>query len=258
MDVIIFSGQSNMQGQSECLSECNIVKNAYEYRYLTDEAVPLKNPVGESITYEWKRGYDPTPETEPHGWLATHVTGSACYGHTNLVPAFCRTWTELTGRETLAVHVAKGSTVIANWLPGSPGYEIIRQKSRRAIQKVHSDRIVFVWLQGESDALAGTTKEAYKNSLRTLCDALKRDVGIDLFGIIRVGRFANDDRDLEILAAQDEVCREYEDFAMLTDIATTLNTQSEYMHPRIKGHYSAKGLEALGEAAARGLYKQFS
>ena len=122
------------------------------------------------------------------------------------------------------------------------------------IKKVKADRIIFVWLQGESDAIVKSTKEYYKNSLRTLCDALKKDVGIDLFGIIRVGRFTNDERDLEIITAQDEICRESDDFAMLTDIATTLNTQSEHMHPRIKGHYSAKGLETLGEAAAKGLY----
>lgn len=254
MDVIIFSGQSNMQGQSECLSEQEAVKLAYEYKWLQDELVPLKNPVGEDITCEMQAGYAITPQADLRAWLDKHLTGSACYGHTNLVPAFCRTYTELTGRETLAVHVAKGSTVIAAWLPGTPGYEIIRQKACKALQKVKADRIIFVWLQGESDAIVKSTKEYYKNSLRTLCDALKKDVGIDLFGIIRVGRFTNDERDLEIITAQDEICRESDDFAMLTDIATTLNTQSEHMHPRIKGHYSAKGLETLGEAAAKGLY----
>ncbi len=33
-DILIFGGQSNMQGQTEVLSE--IVENAYEYRFLTD------------------------------------------------------------------------------------------------------------------------------------------------------------------------------------------------------------------------------
>ena len=56
MDVIIFSGQSNMQGQSETLSEHDIVKDAYEYKWLTDELVPLQNPVGENITYSMDQG----------------------------------------------------------------------------------------------------------------------------------------------------------------------------------------------------------
>ena len=185
--------------------------------------------------------------------MKSHVAGAACYGHTNLVPEFCRTYTKLTGRKVLAVHAAKGSTTIAQWLPGTPGYAFLSQKARNGVQKVHPERIFFVWLQGESDAVAGVRKQDYKAALRILCDALKADVGISLFGIIRVGRFTGDDRDAEIIAAQDEICRENHDFWMLTDIATVLNTQREAMHPHIKGHYSAKGLELLGREAARNL-----
>ena len=76
-----------------------------------------------------------------------------------------------------------------------------------------------------------------------------------LFGIIRVGRFTNDDRDTEIISAQDEICREDESFEMLTDIATELNQIDEYMNPYVKGHYSAKGLELLGSSAAKALCK---
>ena len=122
-----------------------------------------------------------------------------------------------------------------------------------AIQKVTPERIFFVWLQGESDAISGMTKEDYKAAMHVLCDALKADLGIDLFGIIRVGRFTNDARDLEIIAAQDEMCREDKSFVMLTDIATELNQNPEYMNPRVKGHYSAKGLELLGSMAAETL-----
>ena len=46
-----------MQGQSEALTSTEIVPNSYEYRYLTDEIVPLKNPVGEDITVDKKQGY---------------------------------------------------------------------------------------------------------------------------------------------------------------------------------------------------------
>ena len=251
MDVIIFSGQSNMQGQSECLSENDAVKNAYEYKWLTDELVPLKNPVGENITYSKEEGYAINFENCDENWVARHATGSACYGHTNLVPSFCRTYTEITQRSVLAVHAAKGSTKISEWLPGSPIYQILTEKASGAIRKVSPEHIFFVWLQGESDAIASTTKNDYKDALRVLCDALKVDLGIDLFGIIRVGRFTNDDRDIEIISAQDEICRENTDFAMLTDIATDLCEQSEYMHPDIKGHYSAKGLELLGQKAAQ-------
>ncbi|MBO7177166.1 MAG: hypothetical protein J6W14_07300, partial [Clostridia bacterium] len=231
MDVIIFSGQSNMQGQSECLSEHEIVAGAYEYKWLSDTLVPLQNPVGENITYSMTQGRDFMNNADLSDWLVEHVAGAACYGHTNLVPSFCKTYVKRTGREVLAVHVAKGSTEIADWLPGTPGYEIIKKKSCAAIQKTHPQHIYFVWLQGESDAVAGNTKEYYKDAIQSLCYALKQDIGIELFGIIRVGRFTNDERDVAILVAQDEVCLENRDFAMLTRIATELNEKSTYMHP---------------------------
>lgn len=255
MDVIIFSGQSNMQGQSECLTENDVVNDAYEYKWLTDELLPLKNPVGENITYFMDRGDDVTPETNIPSWLKEHALGAACYGNTNLVPSFCRTYTDITKRQVLAVHAAKGSTRISEWLPEAPIYDVLIRKARGAIQKVNPERTFFVWLQGESDAIASVAKDDYKADLHVLCDALKADLGINLFGIIRVGRFTNDDRDLEIISAQDEICREDEDFVMLTDIATELNQKDEYMNPNIKGHYNAKGLELLGNAAAKTLGK---
>lgn len=244
-----------MQGQSECLSENGIVNDSYEYKWLTDELLPLKSPVGENITYSMNQGYDVTPETHIPSWLKEHALGAACYSNTNLVPSFCRTYTENTKRQVLAVHAAKGSTRISEWLPGTPIYDVLIRKARGAIQKVSPERIFFIWLQGESDAIASVTKENYKAALHVLCDALKADLGIDLFGIIRVGRFTNDDRDLEIISAQDEICREDADFVMLTDIATELNKQKEYMNPHVKGHYSAKGLEMLGCVSAKALCK---
>ena len=242
-----------MQGQSECLSEQAVVPDAYEYKWLQDEILPLKNPVGENITCDLTPGYDVTPQTDIPQWLGEHALGSSCYGHTNLVPAFCRTYTTLTKREALAVHVARGSTRIADWLPGTPGYTALTRKACDAIRKVSPPRVYFVWLQGESDAIYGMSKEDYKASLGTLCHSLQADVGIDLFGIIRVGHFTGDHRDTEIIEAQDEICREDGNFLMLTDIATELNRRSECMNPYVAGHYSAKGLEILGSEAAKTL-----
>ena len=257
MDILIFGGQSNMQGQSETLTGRDVIPDAFEYRYLKKDMVPLQNPVGEDITYEKRQGYPFTQDTVQSEWLKQHVTGSACYGHTNLVPEFCRVYAEISGHQVLAVHVAKGSTEISDWLPGSAGYEILVEKSCEAIASVRErsavGRIFFVWLQGESDAIFGCSKDDYKQRISVLCQALKQDVGMEKFGVIRVGRFTNDARDLEIIRAQDEVCRENRDFIMLTDLATTLNGQKEAMHPLIAGHYSALGLEMLGREAGKNL-----
>ena len=253
VDVIIFSGQSNMQGQSEALSENEVVERAFEYKYLDDSLSPLKNPVGEDIRYSGKGGEPFTHITDQKKWLSDHVLGSACYGHTNLVPSFARAYIQKTQTPIIAVHAAKGSTKIEEWLPGSDGYSALVKKSISAIKKVEKQykirRILFVWLQGESDAIYGTTKNEYIERIKLLAHALKSELGIDYFGIIRVGAFTNDERDMQIISAQDEICREDSFFLMLTDIALELKTDPSMMNPKVRGHYSAKGLEKLGGAA---------
>ena len=247
-----------MQGQTECLSENKVVENAFEYKFLSDSLVPLKNPVGEDIGYDFKETFVYTNGSDFKTWVETTALGSACYGYTNMVPEFCRKYIEVTGEKVLAVHAAKGSTTVGEWLPSDKRHEIFMKKLTSAKEKLIKTgetvgKIYFVWLQGESDALFSVSKLEYKLRLTKLKELLKENIGIDKFGIIRVGRFANDSRDDEIINAQSEICKENEDFLMLTEIATELNTQKEYMNPEVVGHYSAKGLEKLGFEAAKTL-----
>lgn len=256
-DILIFGGQSNMQGQTEARIPTENNGRMLEYKYLSDTFVALCDPVGEDIRYDGTPGYAVTKEGNSRAWLAAHVTGSSCYGNTNLVPAFCRAYSDLTGRRAIAVHCAKGSTVIAQWIPGTQGYAILKEKAHAAVTKAKEQfeigKVFFVWLQGESDAIEGNSKDYYKEKITALAAALKRDVGIEKFGTIRVGRFTNDDRDLEIISAQDEICRENTDFLMLTEAAVELNEQARFMNPEVKGHYSARGLIRLGTEAAKTL-----
>ena len=115
------------KGQAECLSEEETVEGAWEYRLLTDTLVPLKNPVGETITYQGAQGevYSDTAIN----WRAQHVLGGVCYGHTNLMPSFCRAYIAATNREVLVVHAAKGAAAIGEWLPSAEGYAWLVKKS---------------------------------------------------------------------------------------------------------------------------------
>ena len=258
-DVIVFGGQSNMQGQSEALSECEIVKNALEYRLLTDTFVPLSNPVGEDIRTDGTAGVSYVQgQIHLRDWLSAHALGASCEGHTNLVPAFCRAYLSACGGKVVAVHAAKGSTKVTDWLPGTEGYAVLTKKAKRALQRLKETdtevgHVYFVWLQGESDAIAGRCRADYKEKISALADALCADLRIEKFGIIRVGRFTKDARDDEIIRAQDEICCEDDRFLMLTELATTLNQTPDCMNPFVGGHYSAKGLELLGNAAGKAL-----
>lgn len=259
MDVIIFAGQSNMQGETERLSENETVRSAYEYKWLTNKLVPLKNPVGEHIRYDGTEGYGISSGEEIPAWLKDHVLGASGYGNTNLVPSFCRAYIDQCENSVLAVHTAKGSTVIANWLPGTDGYQAIVEKATAAVKKAKREytvqNVYVVWLQGESDAICGNSKEYYKEKLTELAAGLKKDLNITKFAVIRVGCFTGDERDWQIIEAQDEICRENADFVMLTRVATELNKDPEYMNPNVHGHYSAKGSEILGNAAGGALGK---
>ena len=257
MDIIIFGGQSNMQGQTETLSECVEVPGAFEYKWITDSIVPLKNPVGEDIRYDGDAGWRIVEGGSASDWRAAHGLGSACYGNTNMVPAFCRAYLQNANTPVISVHAAKGSTQIKDWLPGTDGWRLLSQKSKAAIAYVQAHgtlgHVFFAWLQGESDAIFSVSKNDYKRMLEELATALQKEVGVEQFGIIRVGEFVKDERDMEIIAAQDEICQEDDRFLMLTDIALTLNKMPEMMNPKVGGHYSALGLETLGTAAGKAL-----
>ncbi len=253
MDVLIFSGQSNMQGQSEALTDTVPVEGAFEYRLFEDDLIPLKNPVGEDVTKEGTKGEAGNDGTDLSLWLSRHALGSAWCGCDNPVPAFCRAYIRECGRPVAAVHAAKGSTVIADWLPGSDCYGMLVRKSRAALKKTAqiSDvgAVFFIWLQGESDAIEGCSSAEYKKNILILADSLKKDLDIDKFAIIRVGRFTEDERDLAVMNAQSEVCSENPLFIMLTEKAAEMCGEPKFMNPRVGGHFSAEGFAALGNEA---------
>ncbi len=257
IDVILFCGQSNMQGQSEALTERESVAGALEYKWLTDSVQPLANPVGENIKYDGTAGYTYHDGVDQAAWLRDHALGGACYGHTNLVPSFCRAYIEACDKAVLAVHIAKGSTEVHQWLPGTDGYRMIVGKAKAALayisREYEVEHVFLAWLQGESDAVFKNSKASYKQQLASLARALMAELPLERFGVIRVGRFTRDARDDEIIEAQNELCRENEAFLMLTEIATELNTKPEYMNPFVGGHYSARGLEKLGREAGSAL-----
>lgn len=251
-DLIIFSGQSNMEGEGEYFPEDNSpVEGALEYRYLEDRLVPLKHPAGENISLDGKFFLP----IHRDGGLTTKSCAllSAWRKRTNPVPFFCRSYIENSGRNVVAVHAAKGATTIDYWLRGGKGYEMMIKKAKRAIEMTSPSHIYFVWLQGESDAIEGKKKDVYKGQMTQLFEDLKEDLGVELFGNILVGRFTMDERDFEIIEAQREVCRETDGFVMLTEITPELINDPDLMNPEDFGHYGVKGQMLIGKEAGKAL-----
>ncbi len=266
-DLIIFSGQSNMQGQTDSAPLTDdTVEGAFEYRFLTDSLVPLKDPVGENIDLDGNEfPLDITIEPQrlwrdPTATIGGYDLKNVCRSE-SMLPHFCREYREQTGKDVVAVHAAKGATVIEYWQKGGGAYNILVKKAKAAIEKVQPERIYFVWLQGESNTLdAGMPKEEYKRQLTMLNASLREDLGIEKFGIILVGRFAElcsgkeiDERDDEIINAQKEICVENDDFLMLTTVTEQLTKIPSYMNPMARGHFNREGQKIIGTFAANTL-----
>lgn len=238
MDVLIFGGQSNMQGQTESLPEEAPVGGAFEYLYETDAFRPLAHPVGENFG---------------ELLLAAHE------GHGSLVSSFCRAYREACGEEVAAIHAAKGATTIADWHPNGERYAFALKKICAGISAAkrlgEMRKIYYIWLQGESDAIEGRSEEEYLRALVEYKNALMRDTGIQKFGMIRVGYFVNDERDLAIMRAQERAVREDKDFVMLTRLTEEFSRDAQFLNPFAPGHYNNRAMELLGRDAGQTLGK---
>ena len=235
-----------MQGMTESLPDTTPVEGAQEYLMNSDSLVPLAHPVGEKI-----------------GENGVLIHPHLMYGC--MLPDFAKAYIKESGREMVAVHAAKGSTKIAQWLKNSPDgderYRALVEKISGAKNKVPDyEKMYFVWLQGESDSGRFTSYEDYKKMIIQLKNDLKADVGIEKFLIISIGYFphyssATKEDDERIMKAQADVCIEDSDFVMLTDIAQKLSLDKEYINPDARGHYNNKAQEIIGKAAGEAAAK---
>lgn len=253
-DVLIFSGQSNMNGQTDEYRERPAIQNAFEYHLLTDSLQPLKDACGENLRFDYTQGM-PFDRNDGNGWRAAHVLGQAI--GSSLLPAFCKSYIERTKHTVVAVHAAKGAAAIADFAKGTPLYEAIIKKARGALNRTKAetgvDHVYMIWLQGESDALLNTGKAEYLRQLKDFVDACKRELGIEQFGVIKVGRYTNDERDDVIMRAQEAACTEEAGCLMLTRVAPELTACVACMNPIAPGHFSALGLDIIGEIAGNAM-----
>ena len=212
---------------------------------------PLANPVGERIQ---------------EGLLSRSDSG-----HGSLVPSFCKEYVKNTKGQVLAIHCARGDTSIAEWLKGTPRFDALIEKAKSGIKKAKKnydiDKIYFVWLQGESDALKFTGTQAYLDMLKVFKNDLKEQLSIDKFAIIKQGYFCvvapwmkepkqqKKKSDKEIMRAFDIAPKIDNDFVLLTSICKRLSMNKKYINPNAVGHYSNLGMKVIGTKAGRKLAK---
>lgn len=234
VDLFTMSGQSNMQGQSESLVPFAIPEGeAYEYKLLTDTLATVQHPFGETIGSLLLAAHD---------------------GFGSLSPKFASSYYAKTGVVPLMVGAAKGASTIEEWLKDGSvpaRYAKVVEKTNAAVVCANANGLrvrgkYFVWLQGESDGIAGTTKAAYKTMFMQLWNDIKTDCGFDKCFIIRVAKFYAYTV-LPIIEAQEELAVENEDIIMLTRITGTFDITSVYMQSN--WHYSNVGYDMVGTIA---------
>ncbi len=237
IDILIFSGQSNMQGQTESCPQEPPLQGALEYRSLSNTLIPLSHPVGEDI--------------------GEGLLWGAYQGHGSLIPDFCRAYMAKTGRRVVAVHAARGATMISEWQKGSARFDALVAKSRAAMEAVRSideiGRMWFVWLQGESDAIAGVSQSAYMEAMQVFRASLTTTLPLSGFALIRVGKFTEDARDIEIIRAQEALAASGE-FLLLTRMTGVCTKDpARWIHPIYAGHYNNAAMTFIGEAGGKHL-----
>jgi len=266
MDVLIFAGQSNMQGEAESRPIIQPIKNAYEYYHKSKKLIPLNHPVGEYI-------YDEN---------GVFLLGQATDKNGSLVPAFCKEYLKLTQTDgVVAISTACGNTTISEWQKGTKRYDIAIDKIKSGIEKAKElgeiGKIYFVWFQGESDAYKQTPPIVYFELMNYFKNDLKKEISFDKFCIIKTGYFASvcewckkviknkhgrrlnieelKALDNGIMSAQEGLIDNDQDFVMLYKGCPTLSLNKENMNPFVDGHYNAKTLDLIGRKAARTLAK---
>ena len=252
MDVIIFGGQSNMQGASyELPADNDPVEGAVEYKWIEKCVKPMCHPAGETF--------------------GEYLLSAAKDGG-SILPGFCKNYIKNTGRKIFAIPAACGNTTVGEWLRGTQRYHYAAQKIRDGIAHARSlgeiDHIFYVWLQGESDAVIGTSADEYIERIIGYKNCLKRDFNIEKFCIIKVGYFCAVNKwyancvasnefgkkcDEVIMSAQEKLPSIDPDFVMLTDAPTRLSLDDTYKNFEALGHFNNQGYEIIGKEAGDAL-----
>lgn len=243
-DLILFAGQSNMagRGEAEAAQKCP-PSVGLEYRAVTapDRLVPIEEPFG----YAENRAGGIDDETKKSG---------------SMVSAFINAYAAATGRSVVAVSASEGGTSTARWLEALAADAAERLRSARAFlqgQGAVPAHVLVVWCQGETDGDHGVTGGEYRQNFARIWDMLKQ-AGAEQCGLVQIGHFnyaayptsregedslAVDARYEVIRLAQEQLCRDLPDVAMVGSFAPCISLMKDHFH------YHQQAYEEVGAQA---------
>jgi len=232
VDLVIFSGQSNMSGDG------GDVKLA--------PAVPNKHG------YEFRNGKDPAglyTVVEPFG---TSADGYLCdpdgLRSGTLVSSFMNSYYAKTGVPVMGVSAARAGTSVNYWNEPEVQADLLRKyqnaKDWCAANNVKIRHQYIVWLQGETDAIAkmdgGTYQELVKSAFASVINQ-----GIEQVFVVTIGNFAGLPGAYDtIVEAEKNLCLTDSHYTLGTDVLHTL--PESYLVDGV--HYNQTALNMAGKA----------
>ena len=173
VDVVLFSGQSNMDGFHASASDAPVdIKSGTAYQY---------NPKAGTITNLNEGPLYYKELTNPN------ITRPNTVGP---VLTWCKTYYEKTGRSIVALNGAYGGTPISKFLPDTDIYNTLKANLNAAVAAVNADsskklgNVYLAWCQGESDIYDPNN---YVSRFDTLFSALKADCGVSKAFVMNIG-----------------------------------------------------------------------
>lgn len=240
VDLIIFSGQSNMMGHGSASKAVTLTEGAaYEYKSVTDKKKLsiLKEPFG--------YGQD----------SGNLVNGELCTG--SMVSAFCNAYYAQTKTPVVAVAASKLGSGSVGW--STIFYRDVEKRIKQSVKAVKRmglkiDHCYLVWMHGENDVCAGTSASQYTKRIGGMLKRITKDTAVEKCMLIQTGQYvynigAEDLADpAEIFAAQKQICNKYKEVILISSKASRLS-KSYYLSDML--HFNQKGLNLIGKEAGR-------
>lgn len=247
-DLIMFAGQSNMAGRGEAeAAQCCPPSVGLEYRAVTvpDRLVPIEEPFG--FAENRAGGID-------------DALGKTTKKSGSMVSAFVNAYAAATGRSVVAVSASEGGTSTARWLEALAADAADRLRSALTFlqgQGTAPAHVLVVWCQGETDGGHGVTGEEYRQNFAHIWEMLKQ-AGAEQCGLIQIGHYnyvaypisqegedglAEDARYEVIRQAQEQLCEELPDVALVGSFAPYISLMKDHFH------YHQQAYEEVGAQA---------
>ena len=233
VDLVLFTGQSNMSGGGGNAKSAPVVASGtgYEFRYGACPAglYPVTEPFGM---------YSSGALTDPPG-----VRGGS------LVSAFMNSYYKSCKVPVMGFSASRGGTSIGYWQSFDIQNELAskydRIRSWCAANGVTIRRSYAVWLQGETDAIGHMDRTTYETGLRNVFSRLFAK-GLERVYVIPIGRYAGLPGSYdEVRAAQLDLCATDPRFVLGSDALATL--PDSYLADGC--HYNQAALNTVGAQA---------